>query len=50
MKFREAYFRYCMMIAIFRDANLFEEQYNLTHDDPQDAIPTSWLIREKLKR
>ncbi|KAJ5201060.1 fungal-specific transcription factor domain-containing protein [Penicillium cf. viridicatum] len=50
MKFSEAYFRYCMMIAIFRHANLFEEQYNLTHDDPQDAIPTSWLIREKLKK
>ncbi|KAM5349647.1 hypothetical protein ACJ41O_006152 [Fusarium nematophilum] len=50
MRFSKAYFRYCMMLAIFRQANLFEEQDNLAHDDPEDAIPTSWLNREKLKR
>ncbi|KAK7428856.1 hypothetical protein QQZ08_004626 [Neonectria magnoliae] len=38
------------MLAVFRDAGLFEEQYDLAQDDPQGAIPSSWLRREKLKR
>jgi hypothetical protein len=50
MRFSKAYSRYCMMLAIFRNANLFEEKCNLAQDDPQDAIPISWLNREKLKR
>ncbi|KAI8675940.1 hypothetical protein NCS57_00496900 [Fusarium keratoplasticum] len=50
MRFKKAYPRYCMMIAIFRGANLFQEQQILVQDETQDMIPTSWLIREKFKR
>ncbi|RSM03389.1 hypothetical protein CDV31_010523 [Fusarium ambrosium] len=50
MRFRKAYPRYCMMIAIFRGASLFQEQQIFVQDDTQDVIPTSWLIREKFKR
>ncbi|RSL89294.1 hypothetical protein CEP51_001317 [Fusarium floridanum] len=50
MRFRKAYPRYCMMIAIFRGASLFQEQQIFVQDDTQDMIPTSWLIREKFKR
>lgn len=50
MRFKKAYPRYCMMIAIFRGANLFQEQQILAQDETQDMIPTSWLIREKFKR
>ncbi|KAJ3543880.1 hypothetical protein NM208_g3342 [Fusarium decemcellulare] len=50
MRFSKAYLRYCMMLAIFRQASLFEEQDNLTVDDPPGAIPSNWLNRESLKR
>ncbi|KAF5010152.1 hypothetical protein FDECE_3645 [Fusarium decemcellulare] len=50
MRFSKAYLRYCMMLAIFRQATLFEEQDNLTVDDPPEAIPSNWLNRETLKR
>lgn len=50
MRFKKAYPRYCMMIAIFRGACLFQEQQIFAQDDNQDMIPTSWLIREKFKR
>ncbi|KAJ3460103.1 hypothetical protein MRS44_010970 [Fusarium solani] len=50
MRFKKAYPRYCMMIAIFRGASLFQEQQIFVQDDTEDTIPTSWLIREKFKR
>ncbi|UPK92021.1 hypothetical protein LCI18_002956 [Fusarium solani-melongenae] len=50
MRFKKAYPRYCMMIAMFRGASLFQEQQIFVQDDSEDMIPTSWLIREKFKR
>ncbi|KAM5344511.1 hypothetical protein ACJ41O_013047 [Fusarium nematophilum] len=38
------------MVAIFRGVGLFQEQYSLGPDDAKDAIPTSWLKQETLKR
>ncbi|KAM5359144.1 hypothetical protein ACJZ2D_014683 [Fusarium nematophilum] len=50
MLFSTAYLHHSIMVAIFRGVGLFQEQYSLGPDDAKDAIPTSWLKQETLKR
>ncbi|KAH6975702.1 fungal-specific transcription factor domain-containing protein [Ilyonectria destructans] len=48
--FNKAYLQHSMMLSVFHTAGLFREQYSLGRDDPKEAIPSSWVTRESLKR
>ncbi|OJI96137.1 hypothetical protein ASPVEDRAFT_219967 [Aspergillus versicolor CBS 583.65] len=42
--------QHSIMLSVFREAGLFNEQYILARHDAKGAIPSSWLRRESLKR